>query len=73
MNRNLRGEILSDEELLALANLDPEAATALQALHNPGLIRSELLTMTEPKRFAMFMAGELILDTNTDRRKRSHG
>ena len=75
MNRNLDGTPLTVADLrnIADANGLGAKADALGALHNTGLIRSGLMALTRDARFAMFMAGALVLDTRTDRNTTGRG
>lgn len=71
MNRNLKGQILTTKELWEIADLTPEERDAVLMLHNDNLIHSRLLDITARRRFEMFMAGELELDTRFDAPRRT--
>ncbi len=66
MNRNVDGTALTNEQLFGMVRHlgMEEKIPGVMGLHNPGLIRSELLSLTASFRFEEFMSRRLDLSTS---------
>jgi len=68
MNRNLDNSDITTEQLWEIAALDDTNTKMIKGLHNDALIRSKLMDITAAKRYELWAAGELILNTNMEGR-----
>lgn len=71
MNRRLDGEILTTDDLVAIAVehglLTPEQVVNLRASHNGTLVHGSLLHKTRNIRFELLQQRKLLLNTATPR------